>query len=312
MTRYWVIAPYEAADSKFDDVWQFDLKNGVISIGWESLGDIFDYDQAQLKAAYERTFPGDIPGNVTRKVNMLWNFYHEIAVGDIVIARRGTKRIAAVGVVKNTAHFDATRNEGLFEHCSFIDIQWKDMPRDRIFDRVAFGIQTLYEIGETEYNTLVGEDDGGISIDETIEEGIIKDRKRFILEKYLEEFIVANFDAIFDGRLVLFRDEQGKAVGRQYRVDVGIIDILAIESATNSIVVIELKKGRESDVVVGQILRYIGWVSENLCTKDQMVKGMIICEGADDRLYYAIKATQNIEAKYYQIDFKLSDTPTVS
>ncbi len=312
MTRYWVIAPYEATDLKFDQVWQFDLENGVISVGWQELGDISEYDQEKLKSAYEKLNPNAPSRTVTRTVNMLWNFYHEIARGDIVVARRGTKRIAAVGVVENTAYFDSTKNQDLFEHCSFIDIHWCDSPRDKGFDRVAFGIQTLYEIEENEGKALIGGDEEGISIDETIEEGTIKDHKRFILEKYLEEFIVSNFDTIFSGRLVLFRDEQGKMVGRQYRVDVGIIDILATEPATNSIVVIELKKGRESDVVVGQILRYIGWIAENLCTRGQRAKGMIICEGADDRLYYAIKATQNIETKYYQIDFKLSDTPASS
>ena len=39
--------------------------------------------------------------------------------------------------------------------------------------------------------------------------------------------------------------------------EVGTIDILADEPDTNSLVVIELKKGRESDKVVGQTLRYI-------------------------------------------------------
>jgi hypothetical protein len=73
--------------------------------------------------------------------------------------------------------------------------------------------------------------------------------------------------------------------------------------------VIELKKGRESDKVIGQTLRYIGWVKENLCKAGQNVKGMIICRESDMRMSYALMATSNIAVKYYHVDFKLGDVP---
>ena len=40
--------------------------------------------------------------------------------------------------------------------------------------------------------------------------------------------------------------------------------------------VIELKKGRASDSVVGQIQRYMGYVKDELAEKNQPVKGVII------------------------------------
>src|SRR5262245_49249981 len=99
----------------------------------------------------------------------------------------------------------------------------------------------------------------------------------FELEKYLEEFMVSNFDSIFHGQLVLYKNpNEPQVTGQQYLTDVGVIDILATEPATESLVVIELKKGRASDVVVGQILRDMGWVAEKLSNKGQTVKGMII------------------------------------
>ena len=153
---------------------------------------------------------------------------------------------------------------------------------------------------------MVGEDEV-VEVEEVEEE--IQDRPQFFLEKYLEQFIVDNFDNVFAGKLALHKDEQGNIIGQQYRTDVGIIDILATEPKNGTFVVIELKKGRESDKVVGQTLRYMGWVSEGLCTNNQVVKGMIICHEPDERLYYAVKASPNIELKYYRVDFKLSDTP---
>jgi restriction system protein len=311
MTRYWVIAPFESNLPMFERVWQFDLANGVISIGWHELGDVSSLTKDELRTKYEEKFGSTNPGTVTKTVNMLCNFFHEIKEGDIVLARKGTKKLAAVGTVKGDAYFSLTKNPDLAVespdnfHTNFLDVQWHDSPRDKEYDnRIPFGIQALYEIGEAEYKGLIGDDI--TEAEEAAED--IENRPQFFLEKYLEQFIVDNFDSVFGNRLALLRDTQGNVVGQQYRTDVGPIDILAFERNTNSFVVIELKKGRESDKVVGQTLRYIGWVGEELCKNDEKVTGMIICLEPDDKLYYAVKATQNLELKYYHIDFKLSDS----
>ena len=73
-------------------------------------------------------------------------------------------------------------------------------------------------------------------------------------------------------------------------------------------VVIELKKGRSSDVVVGQILRYMGWVKENLAVddyKEYKVRGIIISKEKDSRLEYALKMIQNVDAFLYSVSFDL-------
>ena len=128
-----------------------------------------------------------------------------------------------------------------------------------------------------------------------------------VLERYLEELIVSNFDKIFEGKLELYSIPEGD-VARQYPTDdVGRIDILAMEPGTNSFVVIELKKGRAVDQVVGQILRYMGWVDERLCEDKQRVKGIIICGGADPKLLSALRMIPNVELKYYKIDLELKD-----
>jgi restriction system protein len=50
--------------------------------------------------------------------------------------------------------------------------------------------------------------------------------------------------------------------------------------------VIELKNGRSSDQVIGQTLRYMGWVKDELCKDGQAVKGRIICRDSDLKLSY--------------------------
>ena len=75
-----------------------------------------------------------------------------------------------------------------------------------------------------------------------------------------------------------------------------------------AVVVIELKKGRESDRVVGQTLRYMGWVAENLCPEGEDVKGLIICREVDERLEFALKMVQSmIQVKRYSVSFQLHD-----
>ena len=95
--------------------------------------------------------------------------------------------------------------------------------------------------------------------------------------------------------------------GVEYETDVGRIDLLCVDEKGNHVVV-ELKKVRDSDRAVGQLLRYMGWVRENLA-KGKDVKGIIITHEYDEKLDYAAKAFDNIHARYYAIKFELSDEP---
>lgn len=144
--------------------------------------------------------------------------------------------------------------------------------------------------------------------DPSEESEVVEDPSAFALEKYLEDFIVSNFDTIFKGELKIYEDPEGNE-GQQYQTDeIGTIDILATEPRTNSFVVIELKKGRSSDQVVGQTLRYMGWVRKNLCSNGQAVKGLIICRDPDPNLVYALEMTEDTSVRYYSVSFKLRET----
>jgi restriction system protein len=80
---------------------------------------------------------------------------------------------------------------------------------------------------------------------------------------------------------------------------------LAISKDKNELLVIELKKGRVSDIVVGQTQRYMGYVQGELAEPNQKVKGLIIGLDEDLRLKRALAVTQNIEFYRYQVTFKL-------
>ncbi|CUU05230.1 Protein of unknown function DUF91 [Candidatus Kryptobacter tengchongensis] len=131
---------------------------------------------------------------------------------------------------------------------------------------------------------------------------VVTESMEFAMEKYLEEFIEANFNKIFGANLELYQDEE--STGRQYPTPIGNIDLLAVDREKKEFVVIELKKGRSSDVVVGQILRYMGWVKENIA-KDYNVRGIIILKERDEKLEYALKLIPNVSLFLYEVSFSL-------
>jgi restriction system protein len=139
-----------------------------------------------------------------------------------------------------------------------------------------------------------------ISTDATIE-----DPSNFALEKHLEDFLVENWKQSELGRHYDIYEEEGELVGQQYPSDTGPIDILAISKDKKSLLVVELKKGRASDNVVGQIQRYMGYVKEELAEENQSVKGAIIALDDDLRIKRALSVTNNIDFYRYEISFKL-------
>lgn len=140
-----------------------------------------------------------------------------------------------------------------------------------------------------------------VATDETIEDPSI-----FALEKHLEDFLVQNWQHTELGKQYNIYEEDGELVGQQYLSDTGPIDILAISKDKQEILVVELKKGRVSDAVVGQIQRYMGYVKEELAEESQTVKGVIIAFEDDLRVRRALSVANNIDFYTYKIQFELN------
>jgi restriction system protein len=260
----------------------------------------------QLGHAVASTYPDKPQQTKALIANMLWTFYHEIRPGDFVVARRGRKVLAGVGEVLEVADYAQTARNPADKHKGFLKLKWREQPRDKAFSSVVFPMHTLAELSREQFESFA---EGTMPPTETVLPiEPLEDPNEFVLEKYLEDFVVSNFKSIFKGQLEVYEDAEGND-GQQYTTDVGPIDILAFEHASRSFVVIELKKGRPSDQVIGQILRYMGWVKKNLCSNGEGVKGLIICRDPDSKLTYALEMTNGIDVRYYSVSFKLRDAP---
>ena len=99
-------------------------------------------------------------------------------------------------------------------------------------------------------------------------------------------------------------EEDGEKA-QQYQTDTGPLDILAISKDKKRLLVVELKKGRASDAVVGQALRYMSFVKDELAEENQTVSAVIIAHEDDPRLRRALSQVPHIEFYRYEVSFKL-------
>ncbi len=133
----------------------------------------------------------------------------------------------------------------------------------------------------------------------------VEDQLVFQMEKQLEDFLVHNWRGTELGRDFDIYEEDGEIKGQQYPSDTGPMDILAISKDRKRLLVVELKRERASDAVVGQIQRYMGYVQEELLEPGQTVEGVIIAREDDLRIRRALSMARNIRFMKYRVEFHL-------
>ena len=122
----------------------------------------------------------------------------------------------------------------------------------------------------------------------------------FAYEKHLQDYLVRNLSSLEAG-LQLYEDEG--FTGVEYPVGGRFIDILCLDT-NGSFVIIELKVSRGHDRVIGQILRYMGWIQKHLAEKKQ-VRGIIVASEITEDLRLAASQVPEIKLMEYEISFRL-------
>jgi RecB family endonuclease NucS len=116
-------------------------------------------------------------------------------------------------------------------------------------------------------------------------------RRLQVLEKTLEDFLEFNLELL----------EKGLAfIARQHPTSTGPLDILA-RDARGRWLVIELKKGRAADRVVGQLLRYMDFIiTEKANGNASQVRGFIVAPDPDSRLVAAVRGAGRTPLAVYE------------
>ena len=170
----------------------------------------------------------------------------------------------------------------------------------------------FYKIDSRNYRLYVaGNDPEPISTKNIIEEESLSIEElegtgEFAYERDLRDFLARNLHLV-ESEMTLYSDED--ITGVEYPVGGRFIDILAID-ASNNYVVIELKVSKGYDRVVGQLLRYVNWIKQNLAEKNEDVRGVIIARNISTDLQLACSGLMNVSLMEYELAVKLNSIST--
>jgi restriction system protein len=258
---------------------------------------------AEFRPIYLETHPGKSKIAAGLACSFIWTLSKGLKEGDIIITPNGNGRYCSGEIV---GPYQYVASDVLPHRRA---VRWFDQLIDRpdmseALQRSTNSTGTCCDVSSyaEELEALIGVQVSPvlISTDETVEDPTV-----FALEKHLEEFLVSNWQYTELGKQYDIYTDEGEVVGQQYPTDTGPIDILAISKDGKEILIVELKRGRASDVVVGQIQRYMGYVMDELTEPGQRVKGIIIALEDDLKIRRALRAASNIEFYRYEVSFKL-------
>ncbi|MBL9076365.1 MAG: DUF1016 family protein [Planctomycetes bacterium] len=260
----------------------------------------------QWVPAYLARFPDKTRIGAGLACGMLWTICRGVRPGDVVLAPDGSGNYR-VGEVDGEYYFAPGQ---VLPHRRKVHWNGTVVPRSAMSDalrRSTGSIGTACDVSRhrDEIESLLG-NAAPSSVGSAMLAQDVEDPLAFAMEKHLEDFLVENWQQTILGKDWDIFEEDGEPVGQQYATDAGTIDVLAISKDRKRLLVVELKRGRASDTVVGQVLRYIGYVREQIAENEQDVEGAIIALDDDQRMRWALLAVPSVSFYRYQVSFKLT------
>ncbi len=109
--RYWLYSPGEQAVK-----WEEFYNESIMAIGWDKLGNFENYtDRKSILEALINNYGGEDQPNNVSAIDDFCNGENKINVGDIVIAKKGTKTLLGYGEITSDYYFDDKR--AAYKHC---------------------------------------------------------------------------------------------------------------------------------------------------------------------------------------------------
>jgi 5-methylcytosine-specific restriction protein B len=130
----WQIAPGEKAR-----LWEEFYRDGIVGIGWDSLGDLRGYrSQGAIEAAMQAHDQSE--GRRFNDSRCCWEFAHVMAPGDIVVAKQGRYKLLGVGRVTS----DYLHRPDRAEYHHVRQVQW--LRREVVEVEASMTVKTLTSI----------------------------------------------------------------------------------------------------------------------------------------------------------------------
>lgn len=285
------------------------LEKGFIGLSWQEvnvdLTELASLDKKEFTEKviheFEKAYPDKTKASLMSGISQLYRFLTAIEPGDLVLLRDTENGVFHIGKIEGGYAYSESGTAGTaFPHSR--SVSWI-----ATVERSKFTQEFLNAAGSA--LTLFSLSDRAEEIEEVLSElkgDHHQDLSEFGMEAHLEDFIVENWARLPDFSNYEIYSEDGESIGKQYVIpQIGRIDILARSKDGKEWLVIELKKGKTGDDVVGQTLRYIGWIKKNEAAADENVRGLIIAGKEDEKLMYALETLSNVGFLTYKVDFEL-------
>lgn len=300
--NYWAI--HFGVNNKFANL---GYAKGFIAVGWRELKkDLTEYNSLdkreffeKLNSLFAKAYKNQSPNSRSQSIGQLFRFAGLMGIDDIILMPKSDEGKLYLGIIDSDYYYQEKADE-----CDYLHrrkVKWlKELELSKISQSLknSLGsIMTVFSVAEH------SQEIGGL-VEESAANLPTESQEEFTMESHLEGFIIENWEKLELGKKYDIYFEEGEKKG-QYVTPIGRIDILARSKNKKEWLVIELKKGRSGHEVVGQILKYIGWIKENECPKNEKVKGLIILSEKDEGIIYALKAAGNIGLMTYSVSFKL-------
>jgi restriction system protein len=289
--RFWKISPGKQAY-----LWEeFKAKN-YIAIGWNDVGDLRKFaNRDEIIKEFYDVYPDSLPDQVLE-------FFYDMKKGDRVLIY-GNKNVYALGEILSDYYYKEEESDVYYLYNHRRDVKWLEIPTPPLsieflpedLQRKLMRPRTIIELTEDEWKSIEEVIKEQPPPEELEQPPPIEPSFSISLERTLRDYLAENPNILEYGL---------QLEGKEYPTDAGNIDIL-FKDKDGGYVVVETKKGRESDKVVGQILRYMGWVKKNLSPK---VRGIIVTHTSDSNLEWAVEAVRDlVKLKFYKVKFELSN-----
>lgn len=132
-------------------------------------------------------------------------------------------------------------------------------------------------------------------------------RDEVLLESALEDWLVTHWESNALARMgvAIHTNARREPVGRQFPAERWNIDVLGWQERERCWWVIELKRGRADDEVVGQVGRYMGWVEKYLSRPGEQLRGAVVARSVSRALELACYANPRVSAWTFDNSFAL-------
>lgn len=303
--NYWVISML----SQDENFAPFAVERGFIGLSWREadvdLTGLVSLDKKEFVEkvipVFEKAYPDKTKASLMSGISQLYRFLTAVEPGDLVLLRDTENGVIHAGEITGGYVYSSLGADGsTFPHSRAV--RWITT-----VERSKFSQEFLNAAGSA--LTFFSLSDRAEEIEEVL--GEIKgehhqDLSEFGMEAHLEDFIVENWNRLPDFKNYEIYKENDEVVGKQYIIpQIGRIDILAKSKDGKEWLVIELKKGKTGDDVVGQTLRYIGWIKKNEAETNEDVRGLIIAGKQDEKLMYSLETLPHVGFLTYKVDFEL-------